>query len=66
MTTGFDRPNLFFSVLRPAKKDDKLVELLRERKESLELSIAQHAKRLKVFAIFLSKKAFQQHAITQA
>lgn len=32
ITTGFDRPNLFFSVLRPARKRDKLIELIKERR----------------------------------
>lgn len=31
VTTGFDRPNLFFSVLTPEKKSEKLLELIRER-----------------------------------
>lgn len=33
VTTGFDRPNLFFSVLRPAKKDNRLIELIKERRD---------------------------------
>ncbi len=33
VTTGFDRPNLYFAVLRPDDKDAKLIELIRERKE---------------------------------
>ena len=32
-TTGFDRPNLFFSVLRPDSKKEKLLELVKERKD---------------------------------
>ena len=32
VTTGFDRPNLFFSVLRPQNKSAKLLELIKERK----------------------------------
>ncbi len=32
-TTGFDRPNLYFSVLRPTSKKQKLLELLAQRKE---------------------------------
>ena len=32
ITTGFDRPNLFFSVLRPNKKSAELLKLIRERK----------------------------------
>ena len=33
VTTGFDRPNLFFSVLQPSSKDEKLLALLRERRD---------------------------------
>ena len=33
VTTGFDRPNLYFGVLRPKDKDEKLLELLREREQ---------------------------------
>lgn len=33
VTTGFDRPNLFFSVLQPSSKDEKLLALIRERRE---------------------------------
>jgi len=29
-TTGFDRPNLYFGVLRPKKKKDELLDLLKE------------------------------------
>ena len=32
VTTGFDRPNLYFAVLRPNQKEEKLLELLKERK----------------------------------
>lgn len=33
VTTGFDRPNLFFSVLQPNSKDEKLLALLHARQE---------------------------------
>ena len=32
LVTGFDRPNLFFDVLRPAKKSAELLRLFRERR----------------------------------
>lgn len=32
VTTGFDRPNLYFSVIRPTTKTIKLLELIRERR----------------------------------
>ena len=33
VATGFDRPNLFFSVLQPSSKAEKLLALLHERRE---------------------------------
>lgn len=33
ITTGFDRPNLFFSVIKPKNKSEKLVEMISQRKE---------------------------------
>ena len=33
VTTGFDRPNLFFSVIRPDSKSARLLELVKERKD---------------------------------
>ena len=32
VTTGFDRPNLYFSVLRPKSKPNELLKLLKERR----------------------------------
>lgn len=34
VTTGFDRSNLFFSVGRPKAKDDELLRLINERRDS--------------------------------
>lgn len=31
ITTGFDRPNLFFCVIKSSSKDEKLIDLIRER-----------------------------------
>ena len=33
VTTGFDRPNLYFSVLEPSNKDGQLLMLLNERRD---------------------------------
>ena len=33
ITTGFDRPNLFFSVMKPKSKSEQLLELIGQRKE---------------------------------
>jgi len=58
VTTGFDRPNLFFSVLRPAKKDDKLVELLRERKGKSGIIYCSTRKKVESICDFLIEKGF--------
>ena len=31
ITTGFDRPNLFFGVIKSSSKDEKIIDLIRER-----------------------------------
>lgn len=31
ISTGFDRPNLFFGVIKSSSKDEKLIDLIRER-----------------------------------
>lgn len=31
ITTGFDRPNLFFGVIKSSSKDEKLIDIIRER-----------------------------------
>lgn len=33
VVTGFDRPNLYFDVLRPGNKTDKLISLISERRD---------------------------------
>lgn len=58
VTTGFDRPNLFFSVLRSAKKNDKLVELLRERKGKLGIIYCSTRKKVESVCDFLIEKGF--------
>lgn len=35
ITTGFDRPNLFFGVIKSSSKDEKLIDLIRERGDRL-------------------------------
>lgn len=58
VTTGFDRPNLFFSVLRPAKKNDKLVELLRERKGKSGIVYCSTRKKVESVCDSLIEKGF--------
>ena len=58
VTTGFDRPNLFFSVLKPVKKNDKLVELLRERKGKSGIVYCSTRKKVESVCGFLIEKGF--------
>lgn len=58
VTTGFDRPNLFFSVLKPAKKDDKLVELIKERKGKSGIVYCSTRKKVESVCDFLIEKGF--------
>lgn len=37
ITTGFDRPNLFFGVIKSSSKDEKLIDLIRERGDRSEI-----------------------------
>lgn len=58
VTTGFDRPNLFFSVLKPAKKDDKLIELIKERKGKSGIVYCSTRKKVESVCDFLIEKGF--------
>lgn len=58
VTTGFDRPNLFFSVLKPAKKNDELVELLSERNGKSGIIYCSTRKKVESVCDFLIEKGF--------
>lgn len=58
VTTGFDRPNLFFSVLRPAKKDSKLIELIKERRDKSEIIYCSTRKKVESVCDLLIKNGF--------
>lgn len=58
VTTGFDRPNLFFSVLRPAKKDNRLIELIKERRDKSGIIYCSTRKKVESVCDLLIKNGF--------
>lgn len=58
VTTGFDRPNLFFSVLRPAKKDSRLIELIKERRDKSGIIYCSTRKKVESVCDLLIKNGF--------
>lgn len=58
VTTGFDRPNLFFSVLRPAKKDARLIELINERSGKSGIIYCSTRKKVESVCDLLIKNGF--------
>lgn len=58
VTTGFDRPNLFFSVLRPNKKNDKLLELLEERRDKSGIVYCSTRKKVEEVCELLNNNGF--------
>ena len=58
ITTGFDRPNLYFSVIRPIKKNEKLIELLREHKGKSGIVYCSTRKNVESVCDYLIRKGF--------
>ncbi len=58
ITTGFDRPNLYFSVIRPSNKNDKLIELLRERKSQSGIIYCSTRKKVESVCDYLIRKGY--------
>ena len=58
VTTGFDRPNLFFSVLRSAKKDSRLIELIKERRDKSGIIYCSTRKKVESVCDLLIKNGF--------
>ena len=56
VTTGFDRPNLFFSVLRPNKKSEELLKLIRERKNQSGIVYCSTRKKVEQGCDLLNKR----------
>ena len=58
LTTGFDRPNLFFSVMRPDSKPITLLKLVRERDNQTGIVYCATRKRVEEICDFLCEKGF--------
>ena len=56
--TGFDRPNLSFSVYQPSDKDQQLLELLRDRFRQSGIVYCSTRKNVESICDFLRKKGF--------
>lgn len=56
--TGFDRPNLFFDVLRPGSKTDKLVSLISDRREKSGIVYCSTRKDVEKITEVLKDKGF--------
>ena len=58
LTTGFDRPNLFFSVLRPSSKPQTLEKLVKERGNKTGIIYCSTRKRVEEVCSSLCAKGF--------
>lgn len=58
LTTGFDRPNLFFSVMRPSKKRETLLKLIKERSGKTGIVYCSTRKNVEEISTFLCSKGF--------
>ena len=58
LTTGFDRPNLFFSVMRPSKKRDTLLKLIKERSGKTGIVYCSTRKKVEEISEFLCSQGF--------
>lgn len=56
--TGFDRPNLYFDVLRPGSKTDKLISLISERKDKSGIVYCSTRKDVEKITETLHEKGF--------
>lgn len=58
VTTGFDRPNLFFSMIRPSSKPQELIRLVRERTGETGIIYCSTRKRVEEVCKSLCDKGF--------
>lgn len=58
VTTGFDRPNLFFSVMQPKNKSIKLMKLIKERKNESGIVYCSTRKAVEEVCELLQKNGF--------
>ena len=59
VTTGFDRPNLFFSVMRPKNKSETLLKLIRERNNQSGIVYCSTRKKVEEVCAMLNQKGVQ-------
>ena len=58
ITTGFDRPNLFFSVIRPQQKPKELLRLLEQRREKAGIVYCSTRKQVEETCAMLCAEGF--------
>lgn len=58
VTTGFDRPNLFFSVMQPKNKSIELMKLIKERKNESGIVYCSTRKAVEEMCELLQKNGF--------
>ena len=58
VTTGFDRPNLYFEVVRPAKRDPALLEILRRQQGRCGIVYCATRKNVELVAAKLQRAGF--------
>ncbi len=58
LTTGFDRPNLFFSVMRPVNKRQTLIKLIQERSGKTGIVYCSTRKKVEEICTFLCSKGY--------
>ena len=58
VTTGFDRPNLFFSVMQPKNKSIELMKLIKERKNESGIVYCSTRKAVEEVCELLQKNGF--------
>lgn len=58
VTTGFDRPNLFFSVMQPKNKSIELIKLIKERKNESGIVYCSTRKAVEEMCELLQKNGF--------
>lgn len=58
MTTGFDRPNLFFSVIKPHNKNLRLIELIKERTDKSGIVYCATRKKVEDVCELLNESGF--------
>ena len=59
VTTGFDRPNLFFSVMKPKNKSETLLKLVRERSNQSGIVYCSTRKKVEEVCDMLNQKGVQ-------